>query len=62
MWLSDDENVKAMRETAQATGLTDLLKEVRRDLVDAINALDQLWARVNKALELLGVADDKDRT
>ena len=58
-FLNDDENVKSMRETAQAVGITDLLKEARRELVDTLTVLDRNRARVSKALMLLGVLEDK---
>jgi len=45
--LDDDENVKAMRETAQAIGLTQLL-------ADTLTALDRQRACVAEALQLLG--------
>jgi len=58
-FIDDDENVKAMRETAREMGLTDLLKEVRRDYVAILSALDRSRARVTKALMLLGVEEEK---
>lgn len=54
-FLNDDENVKDMRETARVLGLTTLLVEARRELVDASSVLDRQRGRVTKALELLGV-------
>jgi hypothetical protein len=53
-FIDDDENVKAMRETAQAVGLTELLIDMRRELVEALTVLDRQRARVTRALELLG--------
>lgn len=47
----DDENVKAMRETAEAIGLTQLLREMRDSTTQmAIEDIDRLLA----ALALLG--------
>jgi hypothetical protein len=56
-FINDDENVKAMRETAQIVGLTELLTDARRELVETLTVLDRQRARVTKALELLGVED-----
>jgi hypothetical protein len=56
-FIDDDENVKAMRDTAQIVGLTALLKDTRRELVEALTVLDRQRARVTKALMLLGVHD-----
>ena len=58
-FIDDDENVKAMRETAQTIGLTGLLMAVRRDYVALLSALDRSRARVTQALRLLGVEEDK---
>ncbi|HUF47284.1 MAG TPA: hypothetical protein VMM93_05660 [Vicinamibacterales bacterium] len=57
-YLNDDENVKMMRDTAQRVGLTDLLACTQRELVGTLAALDRSRARLTRALELLGVADD----
>lgn len=58
-FIGDDENVKAMRETARTTGLTALLLDVRREHLAVQTALDRDRARVTKALELLGEEDKK---
>lgn len=55
----DDENVKAMRETARTIGLTALLLDVRREQLAVQTALDRDRARVTKALQLLGEEDRK---
>lgn len=55
--LDDDENVKALRETARTIGLTALLLDVRREQLAVQTALDRDRARVTKALELLGEED-----
>lgn len=57
--LNDDENVKAMRETAYTVGLTRLLLDVRRSILAMQTALDRDRARVTKALELLGEEDKR---
>lgn len=56
--LDDDENVKAMRQTAHATGLIQLLLDVRREHLKVQAALDRDRARVTLALELLGVSGE----
>jgi hypothetical protein len=55
---NDDENVKAMRDTAQRVGLTALLLDVRREHLTVQIALDRDRARVTQALVLLGVSDE----
>jgi hypothetical protein len=60
-YLEDDENVKAMRETAQQIGLVALLRDVRREHLKTLERLDADRARITKALMLLGVAD-KERS
>lgn len=57
-YLDDDENVKAMRETARTVGLTALLLDVRRSLLVTQSALDRDRARVTRALDLLGASDE----
>lgn len=57
-YFDDDENVKMMRDTAQRVGLTDLLRDVRREQGQSLAALDRQREQVTRALELLGVADD----
>ncbi len=57
-FIHDDENVKAMRDVARTIGLTDLLLDVRREHLQIQTALDKDRARVTRALELLGVADE----
>ena len=54
-FLNDDENVKAMRETGRAVGLTALLVDLRREHLEVLTVLDRSRARITKALELLGV-------
>ena len=54
----DDENVKAMRETARTVGLTTLLLDLRREHLNVQIALDRDRARVTQALRLLGIADE----
>ena len=56
---NDDENVKAMRETARTVGLTALLLDVRREHLTVQVALDRDRARVTQALELLGVSEER---
>ena len=58
----DDENVKAMRETAAQIGLTALLRELRREHLKLSERLDASRARVTAALALLGVADEGRRS
>ena len=58
--LGDDENVKAMRETARTIGLVELLLDVRREHLKVLTALDRDRARITKALILLGVKDEGD--
>jgi hypothetical protein len=55
--LDDDENVKAMRETARTVGLTRLLRDVRRSQLAMQTALDRDRARVTQALVMLGVSE-----
>ena len=55
-YLDDDENVKAMRETARTIGLTQLLIEISRSPAN-MGAAD--IDRLGKALELLGVVGDE---
>lgn len=50
-YLDDDENVKAMRETARVIGLTRLLIDIREGTLDAQVA-------VRRALRLLGISDE----
>jgi hypothetical protein len=59
-FLDDDENVKAMRATAREIGLTALLKDTRRELMETLNLLDRQWERVKQVLELLGEPKDGD--
>ena len=47
-YIDDDENVKAMRETARTIGLTELLVKADRSTNGATKA------RIRKALRLLG--------
>jgi hypothetical protein len=58
-YLDDDENVKAMRETAQQIGLTDLLRDLRREHLKLAERLDADRARITKALVLLGVSEEE---
>jgi hypothetical protein len=58
-FINDDENVKAMRETAQTIGLTQLLTDLRRDHAALVTALDRQRARLTQALALLGVDDER---
>jgi hypothetical protein len=58
-FFDDDENVKAMRETARTVGLTSLLLDVRRGHVNVQIALDRDRARVTQALVLLGVSEER---
>jgi hypothetical protein len=53
-YLDDDENVKAMRETARAIGLTQLLIDARDGIMDAPKA-------IARALRLLGISDEVRR-
>ena len=55
----DDENVKAMRETARTVGLTALLLDVRREHLNVQTALDRDRARVTQALRLLGISSEE---
>jgi hypothetical protein len=48
-YLDDDENVKAMRETARQVGLTQLLIDIAQGSADV--------ERLGEALRLLGVSD-----
>jgi hypothetical protein len=57
-FIDDDENIKAMRETARTIGLTDLFLDLRREHVAILTALDRNRARVTNALMLLGVTED----
>ena len=57
-YLDDDENVKAMRETARTVGLTTLLLDVRHSHLTMQTVLDRDRARVTQALILLGVSDE----
>ena len=57
-YFDDDENVKAMRETAQQVGLTQLLLDLRREHLIVQTALDRDRARVTQALRLLGISDE----
>lgn len=59
-FLNDDENIKAMRDTARTIGLTELLLDVRREHLKVLTALDLDHARITKALMLLGVEDQGD--
>ncbi len=52
--LDDDENVKAMRETARTIGLTQLIVDAYR----IGTAKDAATSALGKALDLLGVPDD----
>jgi hypothetical protein len=54
-YLDDDENVRAMRETARTIGLTQLLIDIARS--PAVMGGGDI-ERLCKALELLGVSDD----
>jgi hypothetical protein len=60
-YLDDDENVRMMRETAKAIGLTALLLDLRRDAAALAHApgdaMDLQRARLTHALTLLGVSD-----
>jgi hypothetical protein len=56
-YLDDDANVKTMRETARMVGLTELLLDVRRSLLDMQTALDRDRARITQALIIVGVPD-----
>ena len=58
-FIDDDESVKAMRETARVTGLTELLLQLRRHHVKTMEALDRERAWLSKALLLLGVDEVK---
>jgi hypothetical protein len=53
-YLDDDENVKAMRETARQVGLTQLLLDIAESPAN-MGAAD--IERLGKALDLLGVSD-----
>ena len=53
-YLDDDENVKAMRETARTIGLTQLLIDISRS--PALMG-DEDIERLGRALSLLGVSD-----
>lgn len=55
--LDDDENVKAMRETASTIGLTKLLTDLRQEHVRLLSEVDRHRARITKALMLLGASD-----
>jgi len=50
-FFDDDENVKAMRETAEEIGLTQLLRDMRDS--DNVMSMDDI-NRLLQALELLG--------
>jgi hypothetical protein len=54
-FLNDDENVKAMRETAREVGLTQLLLQTWRS--SGLPATDQTPLR--RALDLLGVSEEQ---
>lgn len=60
-YLDDDENVKAMRETARTLGITKLLLGVRREHLAVQTALERDRARVTQALILLGVSDPGEK-
>jgi len=53
-YLNDDENLKAMRDTARAVGLTQLLNDIA---TSPANMGYEDIERLRKALELLGVSD-----
>lgn len=57
-YLDDDENVKAMRETARTIGLTELLLDIRREHLRLADAIDRDRARVTRALEFLGISGE----
>jgi hypothetical protein len=52
-YLDDDENVKAMRETARTIGLTQLLIDIHRSDEYGIEETEKFC----RVLELLGVTD-----
>jgi hypothetical protein len=54
-FLSDDENVKAMRETAREVGLTQLLLDSWR----SSGAMPSDVTPLRRALDLLGVSSDE---
>jgi hypothetical protein len=54
-YFDDDENVRAMRETARVVGLTQLLIEAFESATVGIADLDGL----RRALDVLGVKRDK---
>ena len=56
-FFDDDENVKAMRATAQQIGVTALLRDLRQEQVKAMELLDANRARITKVLVLLGASD-----
>ncbi len=56
--LDDDENVRAMRETARVVGLTTMLLDFRSSQLALQAALDRDRARITQALALLGVSDE----
>jgi hypothetical protein len=55
-YFDDDENVKAMRETARTIGLTQLLLDINRSPAN-MGVAD--IERLGKALDLLGVEDNE---
>lgn len=54
VFIDDDENIKAMRETAREIGLTKLLYDISRS--DAAMGVDDI-ERLGAALDLLGVVE-----
>jgi hypothetical protein len=56
LFIDEDENIKAMRETARQVGLTQLLLDISRSPA-LMGGAD--IERLGKALELLGVAHDE---
>jgi hypothetical protein len=58
-YFDDDENVKAMRETARTVGLTTLLLDLRRTHLTMQAVLDRDRARVTQALVLLGISGEE---
>jgi hypothetical protein len=58
-YLDDDQNVQMMRETAQAIGLTALVRDMRREQLRALDLLDANRARIARVLELLGESGEK---
>lgn len=56
-YLNDDENVKAMRETARRIGLTQRLLDLNATLSQYVESQREDFAPLEQALRLLGAWD-----